>query len=246
MTFVEDTRPNVAGSPRPDDIVRVEFKGWENGDGRPLPYDGDYFIATWDSRNYKLDLDTSAFIPAAAAANSFGDWRSGPNVASDRDARGVVGFIPDRETEVRRLRMRYANHLGDDTSLQTFPLVDLYDLDGNKVTTVLDDPTGETITPSLQTVAGHEQMLAVINQQQVMLERLLRAANLSDKADAISTPVTPQDLGVPEEEPADWTEDGPTPSGQFGLPEDDGGTQPPSPPSPPEPPAPPEPGEPLS
>lgn len=244
MTMIDTTgAPRPAGATGPDDIVRVVFLGWENNDPDRVVDDGS-FIAAWDSRNYRLNNGQQGFIPAAAVFNAAGDPRSAGTVATVRDMRGVVGFVPDRATEVRRLRMRYANHAGDDTRLQTYPKLEVYDLDGNRLTTVLDDPEGTTVTPAPTTVAGHEHLLQLIQLQQQQLARLMAAAGLDERAEAVAAPVTPQDMGVPEDEPnpsegtpnefEEGTESGgpglpPEATGQFGLPEDQGGPQLPPP-----------------
>jgi hypothetical protein len=176
-------------------IVRAVYKS-----GGPTE-DRGYLDIGWDNVVYRLERDKPGFVPAAAAWSAFGDPRSGAVVTSSRTRRGTVGFVPDRATEVRRLRQKYANHDGDDTQFQDVPVVEVYDLQNNRLTTVLDDPSGQTVTAAVQTVAGHEQLLAIINRQQQMLAELYAAAGLADKADAVTGDVTAADLGYEEEPP---------------------------------------------
>jgi len=53
-------------------------------------------------------------MPAACAFSWFGDPRSTAQMGTVRDQKGIVGFIPDRDTERRRLRVKYDNQFGDE------------------------------------------------------------------------------------------------------------------------------------
>lgn len=157
----------------------------------------------WDGRTYTVKPNSETFMPFEAAKLWFGDPRSGGAVASHRDVMGLVSWIPDRATEVRRLRALYDNQMGDERTILNHPLVEVYTQAGTRVYTVLDDPDGERTSPAVQTVADHAGLLAQVQRQQQTIELLLQKAGLSgdsatveDDADAL-----PEDDVVVENEP---------------------------------------------
>lgn len=117
---------------KPGDVVRVH-----NLD------DTDYEFM-WDSVGYVVPANGDGMMPFEAMANWFGDPRSTSSIRSNTDHKGLRGWIPDRETEVRRLRMKYGVEQGDERVIREHPNVEVYTASGERVLTVLDDPSGQS------------------------------------------------------------------------------------------------------
>lgn len=154
---------DLATTPLPLDIG--DYVQVKNNDDKPL-------ILTYDSRRHVIEPGATRPIPFECGNLYFGDPRSSTNIASKRDNVGRVQFIPDRATEVRRLRTLYDNQMGDDTIIDNHPDVEVYDYDGNRVTTVLDDPSGETVTASVTSISENDQLRELLRRQQATIDML--------------------------------------------------------------------------
>lgn len=149
------------------------------------------FVIAYDGRNYKLEPQKDVFMPFEAAVLWFGDPRSTNTIQSVRNEKGTVAFIPDRETEVRRLRVKYGNIGGDERFVQVHPDVEVYDVEGNRIKTVLDDPEGEEINVATPTVADQNNLVQLVERQQRQIEFLLGKMGLSPSA--TETPTETED-----------------------------------------------------
>lgn len=137
----------------------------------------------WNSRPYPLPAGGDVLMPFECAALWFGDPRSSTNVMSIRDEQGVVTWVGDRATEVRRLRTKYDNQFGDETQIVNAPKVEVYDLDDNRIYTVLDDPQGDTTSLVTNTVADQATLLAQLQRQDRMIRALMEAQGMDPNAD---------------------------------------------------------------
>lgn len=158
----------------PGDFLKVTYHGRNR-----LQPDGDVkyddtapLVLLWDSRPYTIKVKETGFVPFEAVSVAMGDPRSAENVTSVRDESGNVGFVVDRATEVRRLRVLYDNRLGDEGEILYAPDATVTDLENNEVKTVLDDPEGDSVTPAQTTVLDREQLMAQIQRQQRLIEQL--------------------------------------------------------------------------
>lgn len=151
------------------DIVRVVNKG-----------DAPFTIG-WDSRQYKLEPGADSFVPFEAACLWFGDPRSTNSIQSATNQHGLVSFIPDRDSEVRRLRVKYGNIGGDERFIDPAPDVEVYDLSGEVIVTVLNDPEGENVTLAAPTVVDQSNLMATIQRQQAQIDLLLAQFGLQKK-----------------------------------------------------------------
>lgn len=129
----------------------------------------------WDSRPYVCPVGKETFVPFEAMMVAFGDPRSGENMSSVRDPAGNVMFVSDRATEVRRLRTLYDNQVGPEGEIMFAPEATVADVEGEIVTTVLNDPEGEATIAIPQTALDREQLLAQLQRQQRMIEALAAA-----------------------------------------------------------------------
>jgi hypothetical protein len=186
---MQETQPDEAapGTVTLGDWVRVRNVGDE-----PVK-------VQWDSRFYKIPVDGETFMPFEAAKLWFGDPRSSGNVASHRDVTGMVSWIPDRATEVRRLRALYDNQFGDERVIAKHPLVEVYTQQGDRVYTVLDDPDGERTSPAVQSVMDHASLLEQVRRQQATIDLLVRQTGIGGPATVEDN--APVDDVVVEDEP---------------------------------------------
>lgn len=163
----------------PGDFVKVTYHGREipvrDKQGQVLEVNDDTttpLVLQWDSRRYEIPVGGSAFVPFDAMSNAAGDPRAGASMRSYRDESGNTGFILDRATEVRRLRTRYDNQMGDEEVIYFAPRMTVVDLEDNLIRTVLDDPSGESVLPITTTLVDRDALLAQVQRQQRMIEML--------------------------------------------------------------------------
>lgn len=194
------------------EFVRVVYKGRPVFHGKRHPLNGEVLEGgwvlddlssweiQWDSRKYNLVPGQDCFVPFEAAVNMFGDPRSGERIVSNRDERGQVGFIPDRATEVRRLRTKYDNLFGNEAIVENYPLVEVYELDGTRITTVLDDPQGESTTPVVKTVREDNELLEIVKRQQATINQLMERVGILPDGSLVQqdTPAPPSPAAIPE------------------------------------------------
>lgn len=142
------------------------------------------FTIMYDSKSYKLEPGQDSFIPFPAAALWFGDPRSTGTLGSVVNERGLRSYIPDRDTEVRRLRVKYDNQFGDENKIIRHPLVEVYALTGERITTVLDDPAGDSVNVVPQTVQDQGNLMALITAQAQQIEKLTQLVMERDQQPA--------------------------------------------------------------
>lgn len=141
----------------------------------------------YDGRRWTLKPGAAkdTVMPAAAAFLWFGDPRSGGTSQTVRDEKGILCIVPDRLSEVRRLRAKYGGSTGDEATFDDvkIPSVEVYDLDGDRLTMVIDDPQGNSVLQATSTVAERDDLLALVQRQQRQLEQLMKLAGV-DGAEA--------------------------------------------------------------
>src|SRR5271154_5737592 len=67
----------------------------------------------WDSRTYDIAPGKDSYMPFDCVKLYFGDPRCTALMQSVTDTRGLVSFVGDRATEVRRLRLLYNAPFGE-------------------------------------------------------------------------------------------------------------------------------------
>jgi len=165
----------------------------------------DTYRFAWNSRQYVLPPSASEFMPFDAVKVYTGDPRATNNVRTSRDSIGIVSFLPDRATEVRRLRLLYAAPFGEymragdvggifvntttanaDSLASKFawegvriPQVEVYNIRNERIWTVLDDPEGAMTIPVALTRhdidSRHTDHLQALIQQQANVIEALSA-----------------------------------------------------------------------
>jgi hypothetical protein len=145
------------------------------------------FTFKWNKRLYPLKPGEPVFVPCECACSWLGDPRSVKDIKSYTGPDGLVAFIPDRATEVRRLRAKYGAVYGSETEFEGsykdnfgepgdpiyIPHVTVTTPDGEKLWMVVEDPHGEHSEAFAQTVSGHEDMLAQLRKQQAQINLLM-------------------------------------------------------------------------
>jgi hypothetical protein len=178
------TQPQV----KVGDILRVENVGTK------------IFRGMWDQIDYVIPPFGEDFLPFEAVKLFFGDPRSTDKVRSVHDVRGIVGFLPDRASEVRRLRLLYDHGFGDYTGKEgaevvwdadKIPHMNVTTLKGERIWTVLDDPVGTTVLPAVTTQAQDAELRDVVRQQGQLIRSLmdrLGVATVEDVSDYTDPP----------------------------------------------------------
>ncbi len=191
---------------RPEDVVRLRNVGTD-------PWTGKYA-----NQEYRIPSGSEAIVSFAAACLWFGH----PD-AVDVDDRNRY-----RTDELDRLRVRYGVYDGDKDQWdgQT-PSIEVHDLDGNRLITVVDDPDGAHLSPAQSSVqekaALQDQMTRMAQQMKAMQAQIdlkerenVSVANSGDidedsnPFDTKTGPSTPTAVGGESTPPADASEDTPT------------------------------------
>lgn len=189
---------------RPEDVVRLRNIGSE-------PWTGKYA-----NQDYRIAAGSEAIVSFAAACLWFGH----PD-AIDVDDRNRY-----RTDELDRLRVRYGVYDGTKEQWdEATPNIEVHDLDGNRLITIIDDPDGAHLSPAQSSVqekvAMQEQMARMAQQMKAMQAQIdlkdrehVAVANSGDiDEDAnpfASKPGTPTAVGGESTPPADASEDTPT------------------------------------
>lgn len=142
-------------------------------------------------RSYILEPDEKVPVPFEAATLWFGDPRAAQDIMSVRDADSdVVSWVPDRDSELRRLTVRYG---GDDHA--KFPEVEIQDLEGNVLHSVIEDPEGEHVLPAVTTLSESQLKDKKIDDLMARLERM--EAMLTGNSGQVEQPLTEEPVDLP-------------------------------------------------
>lgn len=150
----------------------------------------------WDSVEYWLHPGVATFIPTPAAWLFFGDPRSTDVIQAVKDVKGQVAYIPDRASEVRRLRIKYGAGIeGDESNFDTIniPSVTVTTVNDDPIVTVLDDPTGRSVTPVVQTQTSDDALRALIAEQARQIQALTAHLGLDNTTTAAEESQLPAD-----------------------------------------------------
>lgn len=142
----------------------------------------------WNSKFFKLRKGKSAFVPVEAAIGAFGDPRSHEKTIAIRDSDGgASGWIPDRASEVSRLRIFYGGEADrPDMEGINYPKVEVSNLEGERIYTVLDDPLGDRVISVSQTTQDKDELLAMLQRQQNEIDNMRRELGMLDEVTAES------------------------------------------------------------
>lgn len=143
----------------------------------------------YNSQKYKMAPGGKCIAPFIAVCHWFGH----PN-AVDVDARNRY-----RTDEYARLRVSYGVYDDESKWDEMIPHVEVHDLEGNKITTVLDDPRGDYLTPETSTIAEKAQLemqMAAMQRQMLAMQAQMNQHNsalgLEDPGDLATTDDAPE------------------------------------------------------
>jgi hypothetical protein len=159
---------------------------------------------------YILEPEIEKVIPYEAAQVWFGDPRSAAEIRTIVTDDGMPQMIYPRRHEVRRLRAKYGNieGIGDESEIQECPTIEMYNLDGERITTVLEDPHGNSVNQASVTVADNATTQSMIRQQQKQIELLMAELEKRGGLDDVepdtdeASPLTIQTGDLPTDEGA--------------------------------------------
>lgn len=145
----------------------------------------------YNSQSYKMPPGGETIAPYIAVCNWFGH----------PDAVDVGPRERYRTDEYARLRVFYGVYDDEDRWDELTPKVEVYDLEGNRIITVIDDPSGAHLSPTQTTVLERDNLtrqLAQMDRQmramQAQLDQQNRAMAAEDAGDIINpddAPVNP-------------------------------------------------------
>lgn len=129
----------------------------------------------YNRMKYILEPDKEKFIPYEAAQLWFGDPRTTAEIRTLVLEDGQKQMLYPRQYEVRRLRAKYGNleGVGDETTIQDCPNVEMYNTEGERIYTVLEDPKGDTTNPALISASDNATTQSLIRQQQKQIDILM-------------------------------------------------------------------------
>lgn len=151
----------------------------------------------WSNKKFLLEPNRKTPVPFEAMCLWTGDPRASSKMLSIRTDGGDVLFIPDRETEVRRLKIKY----GGEENYQ-FPTISVTTLDDDPIVTVLEDTEGNTVNPSVQTVTEASTQADAIRTLEAKVSRLTALLEPSggDITEFVNKPPEPEGSGdIPED-----------------------------------------------
>jgi hypothetical protein len=181
----------------------------------------------WNSRQYVIPPGGADFMPFDAVKVYVGDPRATNNVRTSRDSLGIVSFLPDRATEVRRLRLLYAAPFGEYMRASDVggifvsapvesapdpgqvyawdgvhvPQVEVYNIRGERIYTVLDDPEGSLTIPVAVTqshVDRTDVLARLVEQQASIIDALSARLGIDPNGPALDNPPDLIDETPPE------------------------------------------------
>src|SRR5262245_26771861 len=151
----------------------------------------------WDGRKYPPH--GRATVPFLNMINSYGDPRSQPGSHQVfRASNGEQGIIQTREAERSRVQVVWGQY----TKWDDIPRLEFYTIEGGeRLFTVVDDPSGDHAAPANPTVEQQSALQKTVERQQEIINRLLEVAGL-DK-DALPQTYTPTDAIPADVHPGD-------------------------------------------
>lgn len=120
------------------------------------------FIGMFNGQRYIIKPRSETVVPFEAMCL----WMGNPN-SRDLDAKRR-----DRTSEYRRLRVKYGVYEHNDREDQ-LPRLSAFNMEGEKIVTVLDDPEGKNITTTAATVQDDESLREEVVRLRGLVERLV-------------------------------------------------------------------------
>lgn len=139
------------------------------------------FTDSWDGNKFSIPAGSEKFIPFDAIEV----WLGHPDAMDTSENNRV------RLAEYTRLRVRYGAYEFDDRWEENKPHLEVYTLDGERITTVIDDPEGEGINPNTQTQLENRLLSEQLHRMEEQMKVLKNQLGDQDRGDNRSTEVAP-------------------------------------------------------
>lgn len=159
--------------------------------------------ATVDSAGVVFSPGQERIVSFSWMVNQYGDPRSvGDTPQIVRSTDGSSMLIQSRDAE--RLKVNRFWNIGPPPLRQwtEIPPLEFYTLDGERLYTVFDDPTGDHTAQAVTTVDEQQKMRSTIADQQRQIQRLLEITGLTNEA--IPTDNLPQDDSTAPRTTSPW------------------------------------------
>lgn len=130
-------------------------------------------LVTWQYNSTPYPLRPG--IPAIVPVEAMWLWMGHPD-AVDIDERRRP-----RTEEYRRLQIKYGAY-ADRQWEDVKPRIEVYDLDDNRIYTVVDDPDGERLTPETRTIHENQLLMERMEQQERELKQLRQILDVQQRA----------------------------------------------------------------
>jgi hypothetical protein len=151
---------------------------------------------TYGGRDYVVHPNKESAVPFDAMVLWFGDPRSMNIIRSYKDSHDIYTWVPDRETEVRRLRIKWGITTGPTNTIPLHIPIRFSEFDGTPIITVVDDPDGDNINVMPQTVTEVELLRNQIVALTSRLDQQEAAMRPSPVDDEIAASVGEHDIAT--------------------------------------------------
>lgn len=152
------------------------------------------FTSKWEGNVFTIRPGSEIMVTQDAANR----WTGNPTTVND-------GKVNARREEYNRLRVLYGAYENDEKWEANHPRLAVYDLDGNRINTVIDDPEGTALTPAPidRTARSMQDQMEDMQRQMDAMARAMADQEASAATGVGSTEGRPSSIGPePEPEPA--------------------------------------------
>lgn len=149
------------------------------------------FVSRWEGNIFRIKPGSETMVTRDAVNR----WTGNADTVND-------GKVNARREEYNRLRVLYGAYERDEVWEANRPHLAVYDLDGNRITTVLDDPEGTNINaPQFNPVErSMQEQLAVMEQQMEAMRRAIADREAADATGQGRTEGRPSSIPEPTQE----------------------------------------------
>lgn len=153
---------------------------------------GDRVFEGWFNRHlYRIDPGAAVFVPRGFVNIYLGDW----------ELDDQMGRVYKRREDWERLQLRYS-YTDPKQWEASVPRMEVFDLDGNKLTTILEDPEGVSVNVHETTIAEHETLQGEVTRLRNQLDNVMQLLNRQEALDGQPEQLDNIEADVMEDEPS--------------------------------------------
>lgn len=136
----------------------------------------------WDGRRTTIPPRSTGMATFEQVSHTFGDpYSTETEDAKIIDPFGNFRYVPSRQQECKRLSNKGWT-LGSVTQAllepSPTPKIETYDPDGNRIYTVVEDPTGERAAPRTPSEQNHDEQIKMLERQLEILKHRIGANDI--------------------------------------------------------------------